>query len=60
MRQKIKSRKLSTPKNKRINRQSIRKENSKINKKDTFDSDVFFAFITGYTKGGVPYGITWE
>ena len=25
-----------------------------------FDSDDTFAFIAGYTSGGVPYGITWE
>ncbi|MFA9376534.1 MAG: hypothetical protein ACERKZ_07250 [Lachnotalea sp.] len=24
------------------------------------DSDEVFAFIAGYTSGGVPYGITWE
>lgn len=25
-----------------------------------FESDDTFAFITGYTAGGFPYGITWE
>lgn len=25
-----------------------------------FDSDDTFAFIAGYTTGGVAYGITWE
>lgn len=24
------------------------------------DSDENFAFIAGYTSGGLPYGITWE
>lgn len=24
------------------------------------DSDEHFAYIAGYTEGGVPYGITWE
>jgi hypothetical protein len=24
------------------------------------DSDEYFAYIVGYTSGGVPYGITWE
>ena len=27
---------------------------------ESFDSDEVFAFIAGYTSGGVPYGITWE
>lgn len=27
---------------------------------EIFDSDEVFAFIAGYTSGGVPYGITWE
>ena len=26
----------------------------------TFDSDETFAFIAGYTEGGVPFGITYE
>ena len=25
-----------------------------------FESDETFAFIAGYTSGGVPYGVTWE
>ena len=25
-----------------------------------FESDETFAFIAGYTSGGVPFGITWE
>jgi hypothetical protein len=24
------------------------------------DSDEHFAFIAGYTSGGVPYGLSWE
>jgi len=24
------------------------------------DQDEYFAYIAGYTDGGVPYGITWE
>lgn len=24
------------------------------------ESDEVFAFIAGYTSGGVPYGVTWE
>ncbi len=27
---------------------------------DIFGQDDHFAFIVGYTSGGVPYGITWE
>jgi hypothetical protein len=26
----------------------------------TPDSDEHFAYIAGYTEGGVPYGVTWE
>ena len=28
--------------------------------RDLSDSDDTFAFIAGYTPGGVPYGVTWE
>jgi len=24
------------------------------------ESDELFAYIVGYTEGGVPYGVTWE
>ena len=27
---------------------------------DFGDSDEYFAYITGYTPGGAPFGITWE
>ena len=27
---------------------------------DLKNRSAFFAFIAGYTPGGIPYGITWE
>lgn len=39
---------------------SKRKKKSEIFEDKLFESDDTFAFIAGYTSGGVPYGVTWE
>jgi len=50
-----------TAKNRLIARQRL-KEGRKLGQEfEEFpDSDETFAFIAGYTPGGMPYGITWE
>lgn len=37
-------------------RPSKKREHDQID----LDSDAQFAYITGYTAGGAPYGVTWE
>ena len=41
-------------------RKSKRKKTQEDYEENLFESDETFAFIAGYTSGGVPYGITWE
>ena len=41
-------------------RKSKRKKTQEDYEGNLFESDETFAFIAGYTSGGVPYGITWE
>ncbi len=46
----------------RIRQKRLEKER-KVQQEQDFlyeDSDDVYAFIAGYTGGGVPYGITWE
>lgn len=46
----------------RIRQKHIKKEKKRMEENALLyeDSDDRFAFIAGYTGGGVPYGITWE
>ena len=46
----------------RIRQKHLAKERKAQQEKDLLyeNSDDIFAFIAGYTGGGVPYGITWE
>lgn len=41
-------------------RKSRRKNQREELELNLFESDETFAFIAGYTSGGVPFGITWE
>lgn len=41
-------------------RKSKRKKIQEVYEENLIESDDTFAFIAGYTSGGVPYGITWE
>ena len=41
-------------------RQKKVEREAKIREELGFDQDEHFAFIVGYTSGGVPYGLTWE
>lgn len=47
-----------TSKNK--SRKSRRKKKQNEIEYSFYESDETFAFIAGYTSGGVPYGVTWE
>ena len=46
----------------RIRQKHLAKERKAQQEKDLLyeNSDDIFAFIAGYTGGGVPFGITWE
>ena len=49
--------------NKKKNTQPKKNKKLKKNVDDDctgYSSDETFAFIAGYTEGGVPYGITWD
>lgn len=39
-------------------RKSYKKQKREF--EDVIESDETFAFIVGYTSGGVPYSVTWE
>ena len=41
-------------------RKSKRKKIQEVYEENLIESDDTFAFIAGYTSGGVPFGITWE
>ena len=49
-------------KEERLKQKRLQKEKKKREKYETIyeDCDDRFAFIAGYTSGGVPYGTTWE
>lgn len=40
--------------------EKIAYKNRKRKYEDVIESDETFAFIAGYTSGGVPYGVAWE
>lgn len=45
----------------RIRQKRLKKEQKLMDENVLYeDSDDIFAYIAGYTSGGVPYGITWE
>lgn len=39
---------------------AARRRQKEAQSSELYESDDPFAFIVGYTKGGAPYGITWE